>query len=118
MVASCTPCDRSGTSSLVGQRVAARRRRRSAIASSGISTWKGRISVAESVMALVIALPLGYVNPARRRTAEQEGKTLNNELSVGPVARRSPLMPLASPPPLDRLPPSAGGQHPVGSLRP
>src|SRR5215472_19320000 len=44
-MACCTPCDASATSSLLGQHVAARRRRRSAIASSGISTRKGRISV-------------------------------------------------------------------------
>src|SRR5918995_7507434 len=41
MVASCTPCDRSGTSSLVGQRVAVMRRRISASASSGTSTRNG-----------------------------------------------------------------------------
>src|SRR5690349_12400451 len=41
----CTPCDRLATSSLLGERVAAMRRRRSAIASSGMSTRKGRMSV-------------------------------------------------------------------------
>src|SRR6516225_12346597 len=44
-MACCTPCDASVTSSLLGQHVAATRRRRSAIASPGISTWNGRISV-------------------------------------------------------------------------
>ena len=39
------PCDRSATSSLPGQRVAAMRRRRSAIASPGMSTRKERISL-------------------------------------------------------------------------
>ena len=38
MVASCTPCDRSATSSLEGQRVAAMRRRKPSISSFGIST--------------------------------------------------------------------------------
>jgi hypothetical protein len=44
-----TPCDRSSTSSLLGQRAAAMRRRRSAIASSGISTRKGRISASSAI---------------------------------------------------------------------
>ena len=45
IVASCTPCERSATSSLVGQRVAARRRRRSSRSSLGISTRNGRTSM-------------------------------------------------------------------------
>jgi hypothetical protein len=49
IVASCTPCDRSVTSSLEGQRIAAMRRRRSAIAPSGMSTRKGRISVSPDI---------------------------------------------------------------------
>jgi hypothetical protein len=43
--ASCTPCDRSAASSREGQRPAAMRCRRSVIASPGMSTRKGRISV-------------------------------------------------------------------------
>src|SRR4029453_14748858 len=43
MVASCTPWDRSGTSSLEGKRARARRRRRSSSAWSAMSTRKGRI---------------------------------------------------------------------------
>lgn len=45
MVANCTPCERSVTNSLVGQRVAARRRRRSASCSSGTRTSNGRTAV-------------------------------------------------------------------------
>ena len=44
-VASCTPCEASGTSSLLGQRVAAIRRR-SSVSSSGVSMLNVRISVA------------------------------------------------------------------------
>src|SRR5262245_21721034 len=42
---SWTPCDRSATSSLLGQRVAAMRRRRSSTFSPGLSMRNGRISV-------------------------------------------------------------------------
>src|SRR5271170_501888 len=60
-VASWTPCDRSATSSLPGQRAAAMRRRRSAIASSGTPTRKGRISVS-----LDISLRLSAQRPQAR----------------------------------------------------
>src|SRR5271170_5728480 len=60
-VASWTPCDRSATSSLPGQRTAAMRRRRSAIASSGTPTRKGRISVS-----LDISLRLSAQRPQAR----------------------------------------------------
>jgi hypothetical protein len=52
IVASCTPRDRSVTSSREGQRVAAMRRRRSAISSPGTSTRKGRTAV--SVLAACV----------------------------------------------------------------
>src|SRR3954447_4141776 len=45
IVASCTPCERSWTSSLLGHRVAAMRRRRSSICSSAMSVRKVRIAV-------------------------------------------------------------------------
>jgi hypothetical protein len=45
-MASGTPCDWSATVSFSGHWVAAMRRRRSVSFSSGVSTWKGRISVA------------------------------------------------------------------------
>src|ERR671913_1532610 len=54
MVASCTPCDRSGTSSLVGQRVAVMRRRIAASSSSGTLTRNGRM-LGASVVVLVSA---------------------------------------------------------------
>src|SRR3954447_4576728 len=44
-VASCTPCDRSSTSSLLGRRAAAIRRRSWTSSSSGTWTWNGRIAV-------------------------------------------------------------------------
>src|SRR5262245_29306068 len=52
-VASCTPCDRSATSSLVGQRAAATRWCRSSICDSGTSTWNGRMSVVASTVVLM-----------------------------------------------------------------
>src|SRR5512132_1259417 len=56
MVACCTPWDRSFTNSLLGQRVAAMRRRRSSRASSGMSTWKGRISLALSTVLMTTSV--------------------------------------------------------------
>src|SRR6266540_3095744 len=53
MAASWTPCERSATSSLLGQRVAAMRRRKSSIRSSGTSTWNGPIAVAVSTVVLM-----------------------------------------------------------------
>src|SRR5919201_3708557 len=53
MAASWTPCERSATSSLLGQRVAAMRRRKSSIRSSGKSTWNGRIAAAVSTVVLM-----------------------------------------------------------------
>src|SRR3954465_13595109 len=44
-VASCTPCDRSSTSSLLGRRAAAVRRRSWTSSSSGTWTWNGRVAV-------------------------------------------------------------------------
>jgi rhodanese-related sulfurtransferase len=44
IVASCTPCERSSTSSLDGQRVAVMRRRSSSRSSCGTSMLKGRIT--------------------------------------------------------------------------
>src|SRR5918911_3131648 len=52
MAASWTPCERSPTSSLLGQRVAAMRRRKSSIRSSGTSTWNGPIAAAVSTVVL------------------------------------------------------------------
>jgi hypothetical protein len=51
--ASCTPCDRSSTSSLVGHLVAAMRWRKSSICSCGISIWNDRISGAVSTVVLM-----------------------------------------------------------------
>ena len=56
-VSSWTPCDRSPTSSLLGQRVAPMRRRSSSSFSAGISMWKGRISV-DACTAVLMASPL------------------------------------------------------------
>src|SRR3954451_10426052 len=65
MVANYTPCERSVTSSLEGQRVAASRRRNSASASSGTSTWNGRMALpvcsATAVMAFSPSLGCGEV---------------------------------------------------------
>src|SRR5262245_6025994 len=60
---SWTPCDRSATRSLLGQRVAAMRLRRSSTFSS-LSTWKGRMS-ADASMAVL----LSSVAPAEREMA-------------------------------------------------
>ena len=46
---------------MLGQRVAAMRLRRSSSCSSGISMWKGRISVAASTVLLMTSSPLGAV---------------------------------------------------------
>jgi hypothetical protein len=59
IVASRTPCDSSATVSCSGQRVAARRRRRSASSDSGMSTWKGRISVALATVVLLMTTSVG-----------------------------------------------------------
>ena len=48
IVASCTPCDVSSTVSLSGQRVAARRLRRSTSSAFGTCTWRGRMACASS----------------------------------------------------------------------
>src|SRR6185312_7339950 len=56
MVASCTPWDRSSTSSLLGNRAAAMRARRSSRASSGTSTWKGRIADCAAVTDICVSL--------------------------------------------------------------
>jgi hypothetical protein len=50
IVANWTPWERSSTSSLLGQRVAAMRRRRSSICSSRISEWKGRIVLMKNLL--------------------------------------------------------------------
>src|SRR5215204_3589787 len=52
-MASGTPWDASATVSFSGQFVAAMRRRRSSKASSGTSTWKGRMSLAVSTVLLM-----------------------------------------------------------------
>jgi hypothetical protein len=44
IISSRTPCESSVTVSFSGQRVSVMRRRRSMSASSGMSTWKGRIA--------------------------------------------------------------------------
>ena len=53
-VASCTPCDASATSSLLGERVAVRRWRSSSRSSCGTVTWNGRTAV--WVMAMLNSL--------------------------------------------------------------
>src|ERR671937_2986024 len=53
MAASWTPCERSPTSSLLGQRVAAMRLRKSSIRSSEKSTWNGPIAAAVSTVVLI-----------------------------------------------------------------
>src|SRR6516165_8992183 len=85
IVASCTPCDRSATSSLLGKRVAAMRRRRSAIGSSGMSTRKGRISVS-----LAITLHLaGVVGTASRSRIRRTRRARDNPgLHPGSAADR------------------------------
>ena len=50
------PADRSATSSLLGHRVPAMRRRRSTTFSSRFSTWNGRISVPEAGPGVVTAM--------------------------------------------------------------
>ena len=80
IVASCTPWERSWTSSLLGRRVAARRRRSSSSASSGTSTWKGRIAVPPDLSVVTdISLLRWSVTPptlarwAARRAREDPG---------------------------------------------
>ena len=71
-VASCTPCDRSATSSMEGQRVAATRRRSAASCSPGTLTRKGWI-------------PVGLANPSRRRGAAPAGASATT--LAAPTAR-------------------------------
>jgi hypothetical protein len=74
MVASCTPCERSVTSSLDGVRTAPIRRRMSSNAASGMSTRNGRIAVAPDfsvvadmwVSSGLVAPPRLLGGPARR----------------------------------------------------
>src|SRR3954463_3197136 len=70
MVASSTPCERSSTSSLVGQRVAAMRRRRSSRCSSEISRWKGRTVVAS--VATDMCVSVSFVVPSEELQEEEE----------------------------------------------
>src|SRR6516165_12683856 len=70
IVASCTPCDRSATSSLLGKRVAVRRRRRSVIASSGIATRNGRIAPAPGEFVLVTDMDLLFPETLRALAAD------------------------------------------------
>src|SRR5215208_6048222 len=63
-VASCTPCDRSSTSSLLGQRVAPMRRRRSSRSSSGTSTRKGLTAGWVSIGCTPPVERLGVISPA------------------------------------------------------
>ena len=55
-VASCTPCDASATSSLLGERVAVMRRRSSSRSSCGKLTWNGRTAVVWVVDMLISLL--------------------------------------------------------------
>ena len=61
VAANCTPCERSATSSRVGQRVARMRRRRSSRASSEISTWKGWMSTPVLTVVLIRPPSVGRV---------------------------------------------------------
>src|SRR6478752_6280984 len=75
VAASCTPCERSATSSLVGQRVAAMRRRKSSICSSENWTWKGRIAVPASTVAPMKSFPVRRATPQPDPTpASQAGQ--------------------------------------------
>ena len=72
MAASCTPCERSSTSSRFGQRVAAIRRRKSSSAASGIATENGRMAPAAcwSTVGLVFAtVVLPCANKGHRITS-------------------------------------------------
>src|SRR5918994_5243311 len=70
MVASCTPCERSSTSSLDGQRVAAMRRRRSSSCSSEVSRWNGRTVVAS--VATDMCVSFSFVVPSEQLEEEEE----------------------------------------------
>src|SRR6478752_4914953 len=77
VAASCTPCERSATSSLVGQRVAAMRRRKSSICSSEKWTWKGRMAVPASTVA-----PM-KTSPGRRATPQPDPTPASQAGQVG-----------------------------------
>ena len=86
MVASCTPCERSSTSSFDGSRVAPMRRRNSARSSSGTATSNGRTSV--PVVVADIRTPLRCCTtsgqPVRaRRTRPSDRVTLSARARPG-----------------------------------
>src|SRR6185312_1585683 len=84
MVASCTPWDRSSTSSLPGHRVAAMRARRSSRASSGTSTWKGRIAV-ESDFAVVTDICVSWVDLTEREAVGLGARLEEGDLEHAPA---------------------------------
>src|ERR671931_818515 len=87
MAASWTPCERSATSSLLGQRVAAMRRRKSSIRSSGTSTWNGPIAAAVSTVVLMTTSVLE--RPRDRPYAFRSGRAIADTESSPEAARRA-----------------------------
>ena len=78
IVASCTPCERSDTSSSVGQRVADRRLRKSSTRSCGISTRNDWISDVVPMVVLIVSpqaqRPEGDIDPSREEVRLMPGR--------------------------------------------
>src|ERR671930_804112 len=87
MAASWTPCERSPTSSLLGQRVAAMRWRKSSIRSSETSTWNGPIAAAVSTVVLMTTSVLE--RPRGRPYAFRSGRAIADTESSPEAVRRA-----------------------------
>src|ERR671931_2313576 len=87
MAASWTPCERSPTSSLLGQRVAAMRWRKSSICSSGTLMWNGPIAAAVSTVVLMTTSVLE--RPRGRPYAFRSGRAIADTESSPEAVRRA-----------------------------
>src|SRR4051812_16819535 len=103
MVASCTPCDGSFTSSRAGHRVALTRRRRSASASSGKSTRNGRMLPSAACAGCEAATPIAPTVPTA---------------AAAVMRLRLLIVMLRLPCPLDRTKAGGCGGPPLGSSGP
>jgi hypothetical protein len=100
--ASWTPCDRSSTVSLSGQRVAARRARSASISGCGTSTVNGRIAVAfvvcsDVVTGMVASWSLRAEAPRNSSTAasSNEGEFVTSMTTAAPSRTSSSPSPLS-----------------------
>ena len=91
IVASCTPCERSPTSSLLGQRVDARRRRRSSSASSGISTVNGRMTLPVCCSSMVMSGTAPLLAPGAEKSQIRPGWQTPSQAAWRIWASRTPM---------------------------